>query len=134
MGCAQVDKPWPVDVMDHQGVWHSIPLVPGEMALYEGASCPHGRPVRGLGPRLGHDRELPSGASDSLFVPISREWATAQQLVGKRHSNRLQTAACLPINHLVTPRLRLRSPTTCSAAHGGGSCECALLSTTLVST
>ena len=48
--CAQVDKPWPVDVMDHQGVWHSIPLVPGEMALYEGASCPHGRPVRFRGP------------------------------------------------------------------------------------
>ena len=41
----QVDKPWPVDVMDHQGTWHSIPLVPGEMALYEGASCPHGREV-----------------------------------------------------------------------------------------
>jgi hypothetical protein len=38
-----VDKPWPVDVMDHQGQFHSIPLVPGEMALYEGASCPHGR-------------------------------------------------------------------------------------------
>ncbi len=39
-----------MDVMDHQGVWHSIPLVPGEMALYEGASCPHGRPVRSCVP------------------------------------------------------------------------------------
>ena len=50
-----------MDVMDHQGVWHSIPLVPGEMALYEGASCPHGRPVRSASPCLGRDQHCFQG-------------------------------------------------------------------------
>lgn len=39
-----VDEPWPLEIYDHQGMAHNITLEPGEMVLYESASCIHGRP------------------------------------------------------------------------------------------
>lgn len=39
----QVDTPWPLDILDHKGARHMVTVVPGEMIMYEGASCAHGR-------------------------------------------------------------------------------------------
>lgn len=38
-----VDEPWPLEVFDHDGRAHQASLQPGEMLLYEGATCAHGR-------------------------------------------------------------------------------------------
>ena len=38
-----MEKPWPVYVLDHHGVEHYVEMRPGDMVLYEGASCSHGR-------------------------------------------------------------------------------------------
>ena len=45
----EVEEPYPLQIMDHEGVLHSVTLEPGEMVLYEGATCAHGRtnPLRG---------------------------------------------------------------------------------------
>ena len=32
-----------MDVVDHSGVSHSVVMQPGDMVLYEGAACSHGR-------------------------------------------------------------------------------------------
>lgn len=37
------NKPWPLDIQDHTGKWHKVYAKPGEMILYESASCKHGR-------------------------------------------------------------------------------------------
>ena len=37
-------EPWPLVIEDHQGRTHHVLLEPGEMLLYESASCPHARP------------------------------------------------------------------------------------------
>ncbi len=37
-------EPWPLVIEDHLGHPHSVVLEPGEMLLYESASCPHARP------------------------------------------------------------------------------------------
>jgi predicted 2-oxoglutarate/Fe(II)-dependent dioxygenase YbiX len=37
-------EPWPLVIEDHQGETHHIVLRPGEMLLYESATCPHARP------------------------------------------------------------------------------------------
>jgi predicted 2-oxoglutarate/Fe(II)-dependent dioxygenase YbiX len=37
-------EPWPLVIEDHQGRAHQVVLEPGEMLLYESASCPHARP------------------------------------------------------------------------------------------
>jgi len=34
---------WPLDIKDHDGEWHKIYAQPGDMILYEGAACEHGR-------------------------------------------------------------------------------------------
>ena len=39
----QVDKDWPLDIQDHDGNWHKIYAEPGDMILYESATCKHGR-------------------------------------------------------------------------------------------
>ncbi len=66
--------------MDHQGVWHSIPLVPGEMALYEGASCPHGRPVRSSVPLISSKKtQKPLAGPDSHTVPFPLELGLMKQ-------------------------------------------------------
>lgn len=39
-----VDEPWPLEVIDHDGKAHNVTLQPGEMALYESHSIIHGRP------------------------------------------------------------------------------------------
>ena len=42
-GRQDVDEPWPLEVFDHGGRAHQASLQPGEMLLYEGATCAHGR-------------------------------------------------------------------------------------------
>lgn len=42
----QVDEPWPLNIYDHDGNAHDILMEPGDMVLYESATCSHGRPTR----------------------------------------------------------------------------------------
>lgn len=35
---------WSLDIQDHNGNWHKIYAEPGDMILYESATCMHGRP------------------------------------------------------------------------------------------
>ena len=37
-------EPWPLVIEDHEGESHEIVLEPGQMLIYESASCPHARP------------------------------------------------------------------------------------------
>jgi len=39
-----VDEPWPIEVIGHDGKAHNITMEPGEMVLYESHSVIHGRP------------------------------------------------------------------------------------------
>jgi len=39
-----LERPWPLEIYDHEGRAHQADLQPGDMLLYEGASCAHGRP------------------------------------------------------------------------------------------
>lgn len=39
-----LDEDWPTEIYDHQGRAHNITLHPGEMLLFESASCIHGHP------------------------------------------------------------------------------------------
>jgi prolyl 4-hydroxylase len=39
-----VDEPWPVEVIGHDGKAHNITMIPGDMVLYESHSILHGRP------------------------------------------------------------------------------------------
>lgn len=39
-----VDAPWPIEVVGHDGVAYNVTLGPGEMALYESHTVLHGRP------------------------------------------------------------------------------------------
>ena len=34
---------WPLDIQDHNGIWQKVLLEPGEILLYESATCEHGR-------------------------------------------------------------------------------------------
>ena len=39
-----VDEPWPIEVIAHDGTAHNVTMVPGDMVLYESHSVLHGRP------------------------------------------------------------------------------------------
>jgi len=39
-----VDEPWPIEVIGHDGLAHNITMEPGDMVLYESHSILHGRP------------------------------------------------------------------------------------------
>jgi len=39
-----VDEPWPLEVIGHDGRAHNVTMVPGDMILYESHSILHGRP------------------------------------------------------------------------------------------
>ena len=39
-----VDEPWPIEVIAHDGTAHNITMEPGDMVLYESHSVLHGRP------------------------------------------------------------------------------------------
>jgi len=39
-----VDEPWPLEVIGHNGVAENVTMEPGEMVLYESHSVIHGRP------------------------------------------------------------------------------------------
>ena len=39
-----IDEPWPLHILDHEGKRHYVDMQPGEMVLYEGATLIHGRP------------------------------------------------------------------------------------------
>jgi prolyl 4-hydroxylase len=34
---------WPLEIQDHGGQWHHLHVAPGEMVIYEAATCQHGR-------------------------------------------------------------------------------------------
>lgn len=44
-----MDEPWPLGIVDHAGKEHDVTIVPGELIMYEGSSCPHDRlkPLQG---------------------------------------------------------------------------------------
>lgn len=39
-----VEVPWPLEVIGHDGLAHNITMQPGDMILYESHSIIHGRP------------------------------------------------------------------------------------------
>ncbi len=39
-----LDEDWPTEIYDHEGRAHNVTLRPGEMLLFESASCIHGHP------------------------------------------------------------------------------------------
>ena len=39
-----VDEPWPLEVLGHDGIARNITMRPGDMILYESHSVIHGRP------------------------------------------------------------------------------------------
>jgi hypothetical protein len=39
-----VDEPWPLEVIGHDGLAHNVTMMPGEMIMYESHSVLHGRP------------------------------------------------------------------------------------------
>ena len=39
-----VDEPWPIEVIGHDGKAHNVTMEPGDMVLYESHSILHGRP------------------------------------------------------------------------------------------
>lgn len=39
-----VDEPWPLEVIGHDGKAHNVTMVPGDLVLYESHSIIHGRP------------------------------------------------------------------------------------------
>jgi prolyl 4-hydroxylase len=41
---ADVDEPWPLEVIGHDGKAYNITMEPGDMVLYESHSVLHGRP------------------------------------------------------------------------------------------
>lgn len=41
----EVDEDWPLEIFDHAGEAHHILMKPGDMVLYESATCVHGRPT-----------------------------------------------------------------------------------------
>ena len=49
LACGCVHRPeaddWPLNIQSHDGNWHEVYLQPGEMVLYESATCEHGREV-----------------------------------------------------------------------------------------
>mmetsp|Transcript_3198 Transcript_3198/g.9260 ORF Transcript_3198/g.9260 Transcript_3198/m.9260 type:complete len:542 (-) Transcript_3198:1506-3131(-) len=40
-----VDEPWPLEIIGHSMKVSHVTMQPGDMVLYEGASCAHGRPT-----------------------------------------------------------------------------------------
>jgi hypothetical protein len=40
-----LESPWPLDIIGHNGRLVKVTMKPGDMVLYEGASCAHGRPA-----------------------------------------------------------------------------------------
>ena len=58
-----VDRPWPLEVLDHSGRVRRITMRPGDMVWYESARVPHGR-------------EEPFGGLhyDNIFVHFYPEW------------------------------------------------------------
>ncbi|GAB5365632.1 hypothetical protein AAMO2058_001074700 [Amorphochlora amoebiformis] len=40
------DHEWPLNILSHDGKEHNVTIKPGEMVLYESATCPHGRPSK----------------------------------------------------------------------------------------
>lgn len=37
------DEPWPLQIMNNSGAWEEVFIKPGQMILYESATCEHGR-------------------------------------------------------------------------------------------
>lgn len=45
----QVDQPWPFEMRDHSGRMHVLDMQPGDIIIYESATCAHRRskPLKG---------------------------------------------------------------------------------------
>ena len=41
-----VDRDWPIEIKNHDGLYEYINMKPGEMLFYESAKCLHGRPQK----------------------------------------------------------------------------------------
>ncbi len=77
-----VDEPWPIEVIGHDGKAHNITMEPGDMVLYESHSVLHGRPfaLKGryfanifihfepTGHSLRHHEKMNGGAQGSVVV------------------------------------------------------------------
>lgn len=42
----QADQDWPLLILDHSDVEHSLSMKPGDLLLYESAKLLHGRPSK----------------------------------------------------------------------------------------
>jgi len=42
---SDIDEPWPIEVISHDGKAHNVTMKPGEMVLYESHTVIHGRPT-----------------------------------------------------------------------------------------
>ncbi len=67
-----MEKPWPVYVLDHHGVEHYVEMQPGDMVLYEGASCSHGRERPLVGDWFANVRPILTRRSLPRFTPQQR--------------------------------------------------------------
>lgn len=88
---SDVDEPWPLEVIGHDGKAYNVTMEPGDMVLYESHSVLHGRPypLKGrfvanlfvhfepIGHSLRHDPNHQSGDPDALYRK-----ATARGLAG----------------------------------------------------
>jgi hypothetical protein len=68
-----VEKPWPVYVLDHHGNEHYVEMQPGDMVLYEGASCSHGREQPLVGDWFANVSTLQAPAHAGLVVMFSAD-------------------------------------------------------------
>lgn len=50
---SESDNPWPLHIEDHLGDEHEVCLRPGQMLLYESATCPHARATPFAGEHFG---------------------------------------------------------------------------------
>jgi hypothetical protein len=87
-----VDEPWPLEVIGHDGKAHNVTMLPGDLVLYESHSIIHGRPFPLKGRFMANvfihfepigpvDGELEIGKSDlpPYIIPESPEephWRT----------------------------------------------------------
>lgn len=44
LDCNGQPEDWPLHIQSHDGKWHKVYTEPGDMVLYESATCVHGRP------------------------------------------------------------------------------------------
>ena len=87
-----IDEPWPLEVIGHDGIAHNITMEPGEMILYESHSVIHGRPypLKGsfyanlfvhfepLGHTLRHTQNMKENLSDSAKLAYEKAFQNSK--------------------------------------------------------